>query len=140
MAETDRFKPREHDSFIEGALMGAVAGAIGVWALDRVDWYFYDHESPETRRRTRSVRPGGMDPAHVMANRAAEALGMQLSPHQPHPAGMAVHFPAQGETCGPAGLKMTGICRVAERILERGQANNVSARASALPAKPLRLC
>jgi hypothetical protein len=72
--------------------MGAVAGAVGIWALDRVDWYLFNRESPETRRRTRAVRPRGMDPAHLLANRTAEALGMELTPHQPHPAGLAVHY------------------------------------------------
>jgi hypothetical protein len=73
-------------------LLGAVAGAVGVWVMDRVDWFLSDHEDPEARRRTRAVRPGGMDPAHVVANRAVQALGAELSPPQPHPAGIAVHY------------------------------------------------
>ena len=71
---------------------GAVAGALGVWVMDRVDWWMYDHEDPEARRRTEAVRPGGLDPAHNVVNRVAGALGTELSPRQPHPAGIAVHY------------------------------------------------
>ncbi|MFC7543949.1 hypothetical protein ACFQU2_37100 [Siccirubricoccus deserti] len=62
-------------------LLGAVAGAVGVWVMDRVDWFMFRHEDPEARWRTQAVRPGEMDPAHVMANKAAEAaIGAELAP------------------------------------------------------------
>lgn len=73
-------------------LKGAVAGAVGVWVMDRVDCFMFKHEDPAARQRTQAVRPGGMDPAHIMANKAAEAVGAKLSPPQPHPAGVAVHY------------------------------------------------
>lgn len=73
-------------------LKGAIAGAVGVWAMDRVDWFMFDHEDPEARRRTEAVRPGGLDPAHRAAGQVARALGTELSPAQPHPAGIAVHY------------------------------------------------
>ena len=82
------------------ALRGAVAGAVGVWVMDRVDWSMFEHEDEEARRRTESVRPDGKDPAHLMAGRAAEAVGLKAVP-QPHPAGIAVHY-ALG--IGPAAL------------------------------------
>ncbi len=71
---------------------GAVAGAVGVWALDKVTWYMWDREDPAALQQEREARPGGMDPAHVMANRAAEAMGTELTPKQPHPAGIGVHY------------------------------------------------
>ncbi len=80
------------DSVLIDALKGAVAGGVAVWVMDQVDWYMYDHEDPEARRRTREARPDGMDPAHVMANRVAGAFGTELSPRQPHPAGIAIHY------------------------------------------------
>jgi hypothetical protein len=83
------------------ALMGAVAGGVATWIMDRVDWFMFDHEDPEARRRTERVRPGGMDPAHVVANQIAEATGNELSPKQPHPAGVAMHY---GLGIGPAAL------------------------------------
>lgn len=72
-------------------LKGAVAGAIGVWVMDRVDWFMYDHEDPEARRRTERVRPNHQDPAHNIAGMAARLVGREPPP-QPHPAGVAVHY------------------------------------------------
>lgn len=75
------------------ALKGAIAGAIGVWALDKVTWAMWDRTDPEKlRQEEQEARPRGMDPAHVIANRAAEAMGTELTPRQPHPAGLAVHY------------------------------------------------
>jgi hypothetical protein len=82
----------ENNSTLVNALKGAIAGAIGVWAMDRLDWFFFEHEDPAARQRTESVRPDGLDPAHVVANRAAGAAGRSLRPAQPHPAGIAVHY------------------------------------------------
>jgi hypothetical protein len=84
---------RGHEnSMLVDAMAGAAAGALAVWVMDQVDWFMYDHEDPEARHRTQRVRPDGMDPAHVAVNRAAEAAGMELSPHQPHPLGVAMHY------------------------------------------------
>ncbi len=79
------------DETARGMLLGAVAGAVGVWVMDRVDWFNYRHEDPEARRRTRRVRPGGEDPAHVMARMAEGAVGAELSPAQHHAVGTAIH-------------------------------------------------
>lgn len=75
-------------------LQGAAAGAVAVWAMDRLDWFTYRHQDPEARRRTDRVRPHGMDPAHVAAHRIARHLGTRLSPAPPHqhPAGIAIHY------------------------------------------------
>ncbi|HEV2129782.1 MAG TPA: DUF1440 domain-containing protein [Longimicrobiaceae bacterium] len=71
---------------------GAIAGAAGVWAMDRVGWWLWDREDPAALQQEREARVEGMDPAHVMANRAAEAVGTSLEPRQPHPAGIGVHY------------------------------------------------
>ncbi len=92
MAKQDQEALRSGDTVFVGALYGAVAGAVGVWVMDRVDWAMYRAESPQARQRTKEVRPGGLDPAHVLANRVAGALGTTLSPPQPHPAGIAIHY------------------------------------------------
>jgi hypothetical protein len=84
--------PNERDSVLVDTLKGAVAGGIAVWVMDQVDWYMYDHEDPEARRRTQEVRPGGLDPSHHTANKIAGAFGKELSPRQPHPAGIALHY------------------------------------------------
>lgn len=72
---------------------GAIAGAVGTWAMDRVTWYMWDREDPPALAREEDeARPEELDPAHVAANRAARAAGTSLEPRQPHPAGVAVHY------------------------------------------------
>jgi len=91
--ETEEMGRRQEGDGLLGTLLkGAVAGAIGIWVLDRVDWAMWDAEDSRTRAETRRVRPGGMDPAHVLANRIAGALGRELDPPQPHPLGLALHY------------------------------------------------
>ena len=83
---------RNGNSMLADALLGAAAGAVAVWVMDRVDWFNFEHEDPEARRRTQAVRPGGMDPAHTAANMAADALGYDLQPKHDNVAGRAVHY------------------------------------------------
>ncbi|CAN5706751.1 hypothetical protein BH23GEM3_BH23GEM3_08660 [soil metagenome] len=78
---------------VTDAVKGAIAGAIGLWALDKVTWAMWDRTDPaKLRQEEQEARPGGLDPAHVIANRVAEAAGTELTPKQPHPAGIAVHY------------------------------------------------
>lgn len=81
------------------ALMGAAAGAVGVWCLDRADWFMWNHEDPDARARTESVRPGGEPPAQAMVTNLEERLGTSLSPRQHGYASSAVHY---GIGIGPA--------------------------------------
>jgi len=74
------------------AAKGALAGAAGVWLMDRVGWALYRREDPAALAREHAARPDGKDPAHVAAGRLAEAVGVELSPGQPHPVGSAVHY------------------------------------------------
>lgn len=77
-------------SLVAGAVVGAAAGAIAVWAMDRVDWFAYNHESEEARQRTIAARPSGKDPAHIMVDKVAGMAGKEIT--QPHPAGIAAHY------------------------------------------------
>ena len=79
-------------SLFSDMLKGAIAGAVGVLALDAVTWALWDREDPRALQRERRARPGRLDPAHVIANRLAEALGTRLTPRQPHAAGIAAHY------------------------------------------------
>lgn len=74
------------------AIKGAVAGAAGVWVMDRIGWYMYLREDESALQREFEARPGGLDPAHVIANRLANAMGKQLVPSQPNSWGVAAHF------------------------------------------------
>ena len=74
------------------ALMGLAAGAIGVWALDRLDWFLYRSEPEEARERTRAVREGGEAPAGVLVSRIEEAAGAELSDRSHYVAELATHY------------------------------------------------
>jgi hypothetical protein len=85
--------PSNRSSVLADALIGAVAGAAAVWVMDRVDWFNFLHVVPaEARRQTQAVRPGGMDPAHVAADKLAQAMGWELEPRDNNPVGKAIHY------------------------------------------------
>lgn len=105
------------DGVAADMLIGALAGAAGVWVMDRVDWFNFRHEDPEARRRTQQARPGGEDPAHVMARTAERAVGTEPSPSRHHVAGMAVHY-ALG--IGPGALYGALLDRIPEVGMGRG--------------------
>ena len=75
-----------------GAVKGAIAGAVGVWVMDQVGWGMYLREDPRALEQEKRARVGAKDVAHVAAGKLAAAVGMKLSPGQPHPAGIAVHY------------------------------------------------
>ncbi len=72
-------------------IAGTLGGVVGVWALDRVTWRLWDLEPRALLAREEAARPGGEDPAHVMARRAGNAMGITLS-EQRNAAGFAVHY------------------------------------------------
>ena len=74
------------------AAMGMVAGAIGVWALDRVDYFMWNREDPETRARTKAVRPHSEPPAGVMVTELELASGRALGGEEHEAAQTAVHY------------------------------------------------
>ncbi|MDO5370060.1 hypothetical protein [Paracoccus sp. (in: a-proteobacteria)] len=84
-----------NDDLGRALLTGTVAAVAATVALDRLDWFMWNNLSPETRQRTRSVRPEGLDPGHLIARKAARALGTDIAPRgrdNQHPAGVAVHL------------------------------------------------
>lgn len=74
------------------AVKGAVAGAAGVFVMDRIDWFNWRHEDPRARARTVSVRPHGEPPAHVVARSIEDAAGAEPSHSQHQAAGKLVHY------------------------------------------------
>jgi len=73
-------------------LAGAIAGAAAIWVADKLDQAIYRAGGPEGVRRTEAVRPGGMDPAHVLAKRAADAVGVDVGDPKNNPAGHTIHY------------------------------------------------
>lgn len=91
-ADRSRHRRRRNGGLAADLVKGAIAGAAGVYALDKVTWWIWHHEDPAALQQEREARPEGLDPAHVIANRAAEAMGTELTPKQPNPAGIGVHY------------------------------------------------
>jgi hypothetical protein len=77
---------------VEGLLLGGIAGAVGVVAMDAVGWFLYRREDAAALEQERAARASGLDTAHAAANKMANAVGVNLSPPQPHPLGIAVHY------------------------------------------------
>lgn len=96
-------------------LLGAVAGAVGVWAMDRVGWYMYNHEDRDAIARELQARkggddvqytgperealarepqaqPAGKDVAHVGVEKAAGIAGIKADTSQPNAGGVALHY------------------------------------------------
>jgi uncharacterized membrane protein YagU involved in acid resistance len=98
------------------ALMGAAAGAIGVWALDRVDWFMWDNEDPATRARTIAVRPNGEPPAQALVTKVENASGKSLDADTHETVSQLVHYsigiaPAIGYALLRDKLPGTGVAR-----------------------------
>ncbi len=83
---------RAGDSILGGLIRGAIAGAAGVWALHELDKYLVARESFATRRDTIAARPGGLDPAHNIVDRAAKAVGVEMAHPEQNTAGLVVRY------------------------------------------------
>ncbi len=71
---------------------GALAGVAAVWIADKLDWSLYRSGGQRRVRQTEVARPGGMDPAHALAAKAADAVGADIGDRKDNPAGRAVHY------------------------------------------------
>ncbi|HYZ63679.1 MAG TPA: hypothetical protein VE650_14615 [Acetobacteraceae bacterium] len=71
---------------------GALAGVIAVWVVDKLDWSLYRSGGRQRIRETEAARPAGMDPAHALAAKAAEAVGADIGDPRDNPAGHAMHY------------------------------------------------
>jgi uncharacterized membrane protein YagU involved in acid resistance len=95
---------------------GLAAGAVGVWALDRIDWFMWNRESPESRARTTAVRPNGEPPAQALVSKVEDAVGKQLDPVTHEAASQVVHYsigiaPAIGYALLRDRLPVSGVTR-----------------------------
>ena len=85
-------QPDQKTGIVATALMGAAAGAVAVWALDRVDWFMWNRLADATRRKTVSVRPGGEPPSHVLAAKVEKRAGLGPTGRQHDIGGDLVHY------------------------------------------------
>jgi hypothetical protein len=103
---------RENSGLAADMVKGALAGAVGVWLMDQVGWALYRREDPGALRQEQAARVEGKDVAHVAAGKLADATGMDLTPEQPHPAGIAVHYAlgvVPGALYGPLRHRVAGL-------------------------------
>jgi uncharacterized membrane protein YagU involved in acid resistance len=82
----------QDDGTLAAMMSGAVAGAVGVWALDRIDWFMWNRESEATRAQTVVARPGGEAPAQALVSKLEHAAGRNLTSHRHELASQAVHY------------------------------------------------
>ncbi|MBV8914166.1 MAG: hypothetical protein JOZ05_14145 [Acetobacteraceae bacterium] len=73
-------------------IAGALAGAAAVWVTDKLDWSLYRSGGAKRVAQTEAARPGGMDPAHALAKKAADAVGVDVGDPKDNPAGHTVHY------------------------------------------------
>lgn len=73
-------------------LKGAIAGAISVWAMDRVTWYMYQNEDPKAYLKEKQAQVNGHYVAHVAVDKVLEATGKELTDRQHFYAGKGVHY------------------------------------------------
>ncbi|MDP9378265.1 MAG: DUF1440 domain-containing protein [Actinomycetota bacterium] len=84
-------RPAQRNVVLDAAL-GALAGAAGVWVMDKIGWSMYGREDDDARRQEHEARVHGKDPAHVAVEKVAEMTGAPLPTEEPNPAGVAVHY------------------------------------------------
>lgn len=89
---TDRTANRDDLSPLTTALLGAAAGAFGVWALDRLDWWMWRNEDSRATAETVAARPNGEPPAETLVTRASRTAGIRLSPESHELASQLVHY------------------------------------------------
>ena len=83
----------KNDSTILGDIaIGAIAGAVGVWAMDRVGWFMYNREDSDALQQEQEARKGSMDVAHTAVAKASHHLGFSIEPKQPNAAGIGFHY------------------------------------------------
>jgi len=76
---------------------------------DKLDWSIYRAGGPESIRKTEAARPGGMDPAHALAKRAADKIGVDVGDPKDNLAGHTVHY-ALGIGVGAVYGLLRGLC------------------------------
>ncbi len=82
----------EPSSLALDAAKGALAGALAVWAMDRVTWFMYHRQDRAALRRELETRPDYLDVSHNLAREGAHAAGEDIPAVQPHPAGLGTHY------------------------------------------------
>jgi len=74
------------------AIRGAVAGAIGTWAMDRVTTVMYERESAEDRAREEAAWPNGKPSVPNLVDLGSRITGVRFSPRARPAVEEATHY------------------------------------------------
>lgn len=83
---------RAGDGLFMGMVLGAMAGAIGVYAMDRTAQYVFERTGAKTRAAEMAANPNGLYPAQNLIKQASDATGVTLASKQAAGAATAVHY------------------------------------------------
>ena len=70
----------------------AVAGVVGIWAMDVATWALYRREAPVLLAQEKRARVYGKDTAHAAARHLARAVGSEAAQHEPNAGGIFIHY------------------------------------------------
>ena len=73
-------------------IKGAIAGAVGVWLMDRFTWYWYSHESTENLVKERAAQKGGRYAPNAAGKLLTDALKITLPQKQQYIVGRSIHY------------------------------------------------
>ncbi len=82
---------RQEDHLLADVVKGALAGAAATWAMGQVTSYLYEHEDEQARQAEDEAREG-KTAYGVAAEKAAGAVGQDLSEGQRKQVGSAIHW------------------------------------------------
>ncbi len=97
MATLRSFRKQNHGSTLLGdAMVGAVSGLAGVFALDKVADFMYRHENPQAKVQEEKVHAelGGSEvgPTSIGARQISQKLNLQLNQQQQEKLSMGLHY------------------------------------------------
>jgi uncharacterized membrane protein YagU involved in acid resistance len=83
---------RTNGSLAADMMKGAIAGAVGVWMMDRVGWDMYLSEDPEAFQQEKEAQVEGKWASHAAVGKMANAMGKDLTETQQHRLGKGMHY------------------------------------------------
>lgn len=92
MGKRNGSNSRRNGDLVTDMMKGAIAGAVGVWVMDRVGWDMYLSEDPKAFEQEKEAQVEGKYAAHVAVGKIADAMGKELTETQQHKAGKVMHY------------------------------------------------
>jgi hypothetical protein len=87
-----RARGGRNGDLITDLVKGAVAGAVGTWAMDRVANYMYEHQDAGASLRDKAAQTGGEHATTVAARKAAGLADRTLSREEAEKTGLGIHW------------------------------------------------